>query len=131
MLKTIEVTSLYNEEQGIIITTPVGEITMENVKTTVNEALKLSKVHHCNLLLFDIRKCSARQTLLDGFQGMRDMKSTTGLDYGHKIAVIYNPQFYPEERAQFIENVVTNRANPKFRMFTDIAEGTNWLLNYK
>lgn len=131
ILKTIEVTAYYNEEYGIIITTPVAEVTMENVRTTVKEAMKLSEVHKCNLLLFDIRNCPIRQTLLDGFQGMSNMKDSMGLDYSYKIAVVYDPGIYPKERAEFIETVVTNRANPKYKMFTDIEEGMVWLLKYK
>lgn len=116
---------------GIIVTTPVAKITVENVRTTVDKALMLSKKHNCNLLLFDIRGCPVGQTLLDGFQGMSSMKESVGLNYNYKIAVIYDPKIYPRERAEFIENVVANRANPKFRMFTDFKEGESWLLKYK
>jgi hypothetical protein len=81
--------------------------------------------------LFDIRNCPIKQTLLDGFQGMRNLKDSTGLDLTYKIAVVYNPDIYPKERAQFIENVVENRANPTYKMFTDIDEAMAWLMKFK
>lgn len=101
---------------------------MENVRTTVNKALELSKLHRCPQLLFDIRKCPIRQTLLEGFEGMSDLRKSIGLELSFKIAIVYDPAVYPTERAQFIENVVVNRANPAFRMFSDYDEALAWLI---
>jgi hypothetical protein len=49
---------------------------------------------------------------MDGFNLMSDLNKNTGLTVSHRTAIFYDFNIYPNERARFIENVVSNRANP-------------------
>ncbi|MEQ8360405.1 MAG: hypothetical protein RH860_13015 [Cytophagales bacterium] len=55
------------------------------------------------------------------------MKKTLGFQFDDIIAVIYNPSIYSKERAAFVETIVENRANPRFKMFTNKDNALNWL----
>lgn len=127
----MEITSYYDTKNGVVYTTPVGEVRIDNVKATAKKALELAIKHRCKLLLFDIRNCPVKQTLLEGFQSMQNVKETLGFDNTYWIAIVYNPDIYPEDRAQFIETVVANRANPKYRMFKEADDAYSWLREYK
>jgi hypothetical protein len=123
----MELNLYFDVENGIIVTKAVGEVINENVKKTINEAFELSTKHNCTKLLFDISGCSETQPIAEGFHFMKDGLMNAGLTLNHKCAVFYNPEIYPEERAKFIENVVTNRANPKFKVFKQFNEAAEWL----
>jgi hypothetical protein len=127
----MELTAYFDEENNVVVTTPVGEVTLENVKATTREALILSEKHTCYSLLFDIRQCPIGQSLSDGFWVMQDMKETLGLDYRYRVAIVYNPEIYPQERAQFIENVVVNRGNPNFKLYIELDQALAWLRQVK
>ncbi|MDH5414206.1 MAG: hypothetical protein OEW87_08710 [Flavobacteriaceae bacterium] len=45
----------------------------------------------------------------------------------HRTAILYDFNIYPNERARFIENVVSNRANPQLSYFSDMKEAIEWL----
>jgi hypothetical protein len=114
-----------------VITVPKGDVTTENVKISAMKALEFSIQHSCNYLLFDIRKCKEAQPIIQGYYDMKDMERTTGLTNSHKCAIVYDPAIYPEERAQFIENVVANRPNPMLKMFTSTEDAHDWLVEMK
>src|SRR5262245_25567237 len=99
----------YDSKNGIIVASAIGEITNENVKITLKEAMELSKQNNCLRILFDITGCSEPQPLIYGYQQMKDGLISEGLSLKHVCAVVYNPVTYPEDRAGFIENVVSNR----------------------
>jgi len=123
----MELTVFYDKDSDIIVTRALADITMENIRTASIKALELSNEHNCNNLLIDLSECPVGQTLMDGFWGMQDMGKSTGLTHKHCCAVIYNPDLYPEDRAQFIENVVANRINPSLKMFKKSDEAMKWL----
>ncbi len=127
----MEITVDYDRDQDIVITRPVAEITKENVRLAVKKALEISKRNNCYNLLFDTRKCPVGHTLVEGFLTMRDMKQNIGLSYNYKVAVLYNPSTYPESRANFIETIVSNRANPPFKMFRNKSNAIKWLKEIK
>jgi len=58
---------------------------------------------------------------------MSDLNKNTGLTVSHRTAIFYDFNIYPNERARFIENVVSNKANPRLRYFTDMKEAIEWL----
>ena len=123
----MKLTAYYDRENEVVFAVADGQVTTENLKATTRKALELSKKHNCYHLLFDITKCTESQSILQGFLDMENMEKTTGLTFKHKCAVIYNPAIYPNERARFIENVVTNRINPDFKMFTRQQKALAWL----
>lgn len=123
----MELSARYDSKTNIIVATPIGEVTNENIIATIAKGLELSKQYNCNLLLFDISKCQIGQSLMDGFNLMSDLNKNTGLTVSHRTAIFYDFNIYPNERARFIENVVSNRANPRLRYFTDMKEAIEWL----
>ncbi|MCF8462074.1 MAG: hypothetical protein K9G46_15235 [Flavobacteriales bacterium] len=124
----MELTVTYNLEQHIVIATPIGVINKKNVLKTFVEALKLSKKESCFNLLFDIRLCPLGQSMTDGLRLMSNLTSIPGMTFRHRTAVVFNPENYPIDRATFIENVINNRANPAYRVFTTIDAATKWLV---
>jgi hypothetical protein len=123
----MELSARYDSESDVIIATPIGEVTKGNIIVTIAKGLELSKQYNCNLLLFDISKCKIGQSLIEGFNLMRDLNKNTGLTVSHRTAILYDFNIYPNERARFIENVVSNRANPRLRYFTEMKEAIDWL----
>lgn len=123
----MELSVFYDTENDIIVTKPVAEITMENIRFVSLKVLELSDAHNCNYIFIDLTECILGQTLLEGFLGMQNMRESTGLNYNHICAVLYKPEFYPDDRAQFIENVVANRINPTLKMFKKYNEALKWL----
>lgn len=89
--------------------------------------MDLAKQHQCNHLVFDIRKCKPTKTLVDAYWMMQSLESLAGLDVSYKCAIIFDPSVYPENRADFIEDVVVNRPNPPFKMFKNLDEAFEWL----
>jgi len=127
----MEVTVYYDNESDVVVTVPKGDITTENVKTGASKALELSKEHNCNYMLFDIRECREAQPVVQGYYDMQDVEKTTGISKHHKCAIVYDPVKYPDDRAQFIENVVSNRPNPMFKMFTSTEDAHSWIQSVK
>ena len=117
----------YDTSAHMIIIRVVADVAAENVKLTVQKGLELSQQHNCNNMLFDIRQCVPAQSEAQGFFLMENTAKTLGLLPKHRVAVVYNPSFYPAERAAFIENVTANRPNPTLRMFTDTQAAVTWL----
>ena len=124
----MELTVTYNAEQQIVVATPIGSMNKANVLKTFNEALKLSNKENCFSLLFDIRMCPLNQTQTEALSVMSDLTKLPGMTYRHRNAVVFNPENYPADRAEFIENVVNNRANPAYRVFTTIDSAKEWLV---
>ena len=123
----MELSVYYDERKNIVVAIPVGSVTTDNVKKTIVKALEISKKNNCLDLLFDISKCQVDRGIIEGFNDMQNVQQLTGITFMHKCAVIYNPEIYPDERARFIENVVTNRPNPDYKMFTNSEEAIKWL----
>ncbi|MBI1286825.1 MAG: hypothetical protein GC178_04530 [Flavobacteriales bacterium] len=123
----MQLTILYDADTAIVRATPVAAITKENVRKTIQRALKVANDHDCLLLFFDIRKCLLGQSLTQGLNTMSHLMDIPGMTFKHKTAVIFDPERYPTERAEFIENVVNNRANPAFRIFLNEDEAVRWL----
>ena len=121
----------YQPDSHIVTAEIEGDITNENVKKAVASIRETGEANDCNYTLMDIRKCREAQPLISGFQGMKDMNSFLGTTYKQVIAVVYDPKYYPSERAQFIENVVHNRPNPPFKITEDWDEAFEWLQNYQ
>jgi len=117
----------YDEAEKAVIATPADEINNENVRLAASKALELSREHDCRRILFDIRKCTIGQTQIEAFFFMKEMGEKAGFSVEQRIAIVYDPELYPAERAEFIENVVVNRVNPPFRMFTSMGEALRWL----
>lgn len=123
--------NIYHDKQnGIIVTEATGPLTTESVRNGIENALICSREHTCELLLFDLRKCTVERPILEGFIDIHDLMRFEGLTFRHKLAIIYNPVLYPEDRARFIENVVVNRPNPPFRMFREKKEAIAWLKEF-
>jgi len=127
----MDLTLKFEKENGIIISRPRAPINKENVWQTLAKTVEYSKSHNCYLLLFDIRQCSVDRPLMEGFFDMQNLLQIKGVSIKHKMAILYDPSLYPEERARFIENVVVNRPNPTYRMFDDKKEAIRWLLEFK
>lgn len=127
----MELTVYYDYENHVVIAVPAGPVTTENVKTTATKAIEFSKQYDCNFMLFDIRNCREGQPLIQGFYDMQDAGKTTGLSIFHKCAIVYDPVKYPDDRAQFIENVVANRPNPTIKMFKTTEAAHGWIRELK
>ena len=127
----MELTIYFDDVNKILVTNPIGEVTTENVKETIKQALAISKEHNCEFLLFDTRKCYLGQSLIEGFEAMSKIGESIGMSPKYKCAIVYNPVNYPEERAKFIENVVTNRLSNAFKFFTNLEEAILWLEKFR
>lgn len=123
----MNLTVQYHENVDLVEAVPAAEITKENVWKTIEEALKVAKNHGCLRLLFDIRQCPIGQSMTQGLSTMNNLMAIPGMTYKHRTAVIFDPSTYPTERAEFIENVVNNRANPAFRIFASREGALAWL----
>jgi hypothetical protein len=123
----MDLETYYDNGNNIVVAKPIGEVTTDKVKETSKKVLELSRNYNCNFLLFDMRLCSEGQSIIRGFESMSKLGETTGLTSLHKCAFVYDPENYPEERAKFIENVVTNRASNAFKFFTNYEEALTWL----
>ena len=127
----MELTTYYDTDNQVVVLEAEGPVTRENIKVTARKALELSNTHICNYILFDLTKCPESQSIFQGYDAMKNMELTTGITRNLKCAVVYNPSIYPEERAKFIENVVMNRPNPFYSMFTSRQDAFVWLKSYK
>lgn len=127
----MELTSHYDRKKKIISVCLIGDITIDYIKYSVDRALELSAKHKCNLLLFDIRKCKENQSLIEAFGLMQNTTASLGFSFEHKVAVVYDPENYSEERADFVENVVVNRPNPHFKFFLSLNVAEKWLKHFE
>lgn len=125
----MHITVVYDEERNIVVTTVSAPITNANIRRTIEETVQVAQRHGCRNLLFDIRRCTLQQSLMEAFKGVEDIRHTLGLDVEYKSAVVFDPGTYPVERAMFIENVIANRPNPLVRMFIDLQQASEWLKN--
>jgi hypothetical protein len=123
----MEFVTEFDEVNKIVITEGTGEVNSEYVRTAAAEAMKIAGEHDCHNFLFDIRPAYVVRSLVAGFQDMSNLGETTGLSLRDRVAVLFSPSSYPEDRARFIENVVTNRSNPVYKMFTDKQSAIDWL----
>ena len=123
----MELVSKYDEVNNVVITEGSGEVDSEFVRSAALRAKKVAVDFDCHHFLFDIRKCYVMRSLVAGFQDMSNLGETTGLSLRDRVAVLFSPSSYPEDRARFIENVVTNRSNPVYKMFTDKQSAIDWL----
>ena len=128
VLKKMEVICNYDKtSSAVIVTTLDAEITNANLRVVVAAGLEAAKKNQSSKLLFDVRDNRPGQSLMDGWYSMQQLSGFTGLTENFRCAVVYDPERYPETRAEFMENVVKNRPNPPFRMFTDFDEALKWL----
>jgi len=127
----MELNILYNETTGIVMCKVVGDIVKENIHTTIIEGIKVGNQHGSNRLLFDIKECAVGQSLAEGLAAMENIAKLPGMTYLHRTAVLFDPAKYPAERAHFIENVVNNRPNPAYRVFTQEKAAIEWLRDSK
>ena len=115
------------ETFNIVIAKPIASITAHNVKKTLHKAIPIANSKNCNSILVDITDCPIGETLLEGFNLMSNFSTNTNTPLDFKIAVLFNPKLYPEERALFIEEIVSQKPNSTFRVFSDRFFAINWL----
>jgi hypothetical protein len=127
----MELNILFNETTGIVMAKAIGDIVKENIHTTIIEGINAGNRHGSNRLLFDITECAVGQSLAEGLAAMENIAKLPGMTYLHRVAIIFDPAKYPSERAHFIENVVNNRPNPAYRVFTAEKAAIDWLLAAK
>ncbi len=127
----MELSAYYDNSKNIVFAKPVGEVTTENVKETKRKVLELSTINNCNFLLFDTIQCFLGQSIIEAFEAMSKIGETFGLTAKQKCAIVYDPNNYPEERAKFIENVVTNRTSNAFKFFTNSEDAISWLNKFR
>ena len=127
----MELSVRFDTTDEIVKTTAIGPITTYNIRDASRQALVIANEKKCNRLLIDITECTVSRSMMEGFMDMQNFMDITGLRYHHKCAIVFNPEHYPLERAQFMETVVRNRPNPIFRMFTDRAEALEWLKGFQ
>lgn len=123
----MELDVYYSTEHSIVIARPIGPVSRENVTKTIKRAMEVCKEHSCNYGLFDIRKCPVGQSMAQGFDLMQNLEKAFGVSIDFKMAVVYDPSLYPDDRARFIENVVVNRVNASYRMLKSMDEALAWL----
>ncbi|MBN1952158.1 MAG: hypothetical protein JW801_13230 [Bacteroidales bacterium] len=123
----MELSIQYKKDLGIVETVATGEINTENIYDAGHQSFEYSKKMNCLNLLVDIRKCTVTRSKMEAFLDMEKFMELTGLGYQYRCAVIFNPETYPVDRALFIETVVRNRPNPRFRMFSNRDEALKWL----
>ncbi|MDH5414207.1 MAG: hypothetical protein OEW87_08715 [Flavobacteriaceae bacterium] len=68
----MEVSARYDSESDVLLATPIGEVTKGNVIATIAKRLELSEQFNFNLLLLDISKYKIGQSLIEGYNLMRD-----------------------------------------------------------
>jgi hypothetical protein len=127
----MELTVYFDSVKNIVIAEPIAEVTTDNVRETIKQSLVISKEHNCDFLLFDTRKCYLGQSIIEGFEAMSKIGESIGMSPKYKYAIVYNPANYPEERAKFIENVVTNRLSNAFKFFANMEEAIMWLEKFR
>ena len=123
----LKLTSSFDEKNELVITVPIGEVNSENVIKTVKKALEVSEEKSCPFLLFDISKCELDRPFIDGFNDMVSFGQKTGLSLKHSVAVVYDPNNYPEERAEFIQSVANTMTDTNYRMFKDYDSALHWM----
>jgi hypothetical protein len=123
----MELTIEYNPELHIVETVATGIINTENIAEASHRILEVSGEYNCNNLLVDLTSCQVTRSKMEGFLDMEKFMELTGMGYEYRCAVVYSPDTYPEDRAEFIETVVRNRPNPRFRMFSRRSDSLQWL----
>ena len=123
----MELSAIFNKKEHIIFVRGAGQVNTEVVLNAVGKALKISQKENCEFLFFDIRECHVGQSFLQSFTDMSKLGESTGLTEQHVIAVLYNPEIYPSDRATLIENVITTTANFPYRMFADENDAMEWV----
>lgn len=118
----------YSKQLDVVIATPVASITKENVWKTIRETLEVCDQNNCFNIVYDVRQCKLGQSTTQSLQTMGNLGNFPGMTFKHRTAVVYNPKLYPTERAEFVENVINNRANPAYRIFIDYDDAMKWLI---
>lgn len=118
---------IHSVADNIVIAIPEADVKRENVKKTVLETMRFSKNVQCGYILFDIRKCEVGQSIIDGFTDMVGFGENFGVPDNYIIAVVYNKETYPADRAEFIESVTNTLMNPTYRMFAEYDQAISWL----
>ncbi len=123
----MNINSSFDFKNNLVITRAEGKVESATNIAASKKAIEIARKNKCHRFVFDIRNNPEGQTMLQAFSDMENMTKTLGFQFDDVIAIIYNPSIYSEERAEFVETIVNNRANPKFKMFTKIDNALNWL----
>ncbi|MEQ8517469.1 MAG: hypothetical protein RLN79_14800 [Cytophagales bacterium] len=126
----MNIESSFDSQNNLVITRAEGKVETATNLAASKKAIEIARKNNCHRFIFDIRNNPEGQTLLQAFSDMESMKKTLGFQFDDIIAVIYNPSIYSKERAAFVETIVENRANPRFKMFTNKDNALNWLNTY-
>jgi hypothetical protein len=127
----LKIEVFHNAALNIVFAIPEADVKRENVLLTINKAMTLSKELACAYVLFDIRNCKAGQTIIDGFTDMAGFGANFGVPDNYVIAVLFNAEKYPIDRAKFIESVTNTLPNPAYRMFMDYQLAIDWLQSFQ
>ena len=117
----------YDSEKHVVITNATGPLSSENIREMARVSRVEAEKYICYNLLVNITECSISRSMLDAFMDMQYFMEISGLSVNYKCAILYDPVTYPEDRAKFIETVVTNRPNPRFKMVMSYEEAFHWL----
>lgn len=122
-----KITIQYRPDLDIVEAIASGVINTDSISKSGRKVDDIVQEYQCYRVLVDIRNCIVTRSKMEAFLDMERFMDLTGFSYEIKCAVVYNPGTYPDERANFIETVIRNRPNPRFRMFNNLDKSLNWL----
>ena len=123
---TLKLEAYYDKNLGLVVGLIEGEIMLGNIFHSVRESMLLAKKNNCRYILFDITKCDINRSLVDAFTDMASFSEKAGMPIDQVCAVLYDPEKYSEERAQFIESIV-NLSSPFYKMFMEKDAALSWI----
>lgn len=119
---------IYNSGEKIIEVKTQGNITADDMTTTLSEAFQALKDNNCTLLLADFRESSMHLSTLEIYalpKIIADIATSLGINvYKIKRAVVTSSD---SDDLRFKENVTVNQGQ-HLRIFQNIDQARKWLL---
>jgi hypothetical protein len=84
-----------------------------------------SRTHHCTRLLLDMRQADIESSVFDTFETIEKMPASS-IEYYKKIAAVYKGDL---DSHRFLETLAFNRGISGLRIFNNIRQAKEWLLN--
>ena len=114
----------YEKEGDYISIIVEGDFALSTLKDLAEDVAKAIEQHGCKRILNDMRLAKLTKGIIDIYN-MPKTASTSGIDTRCKRALVVSEQ---SSDFHFLETVFLNQGH-NVKMFTDIEEAMNWLLD--